>query len=84
MGPGQDCLAQVTQPQGVPVGLEVQRNQLVSRPQSVTIQKVLNGYFINVGCQTVVFETREKMLFEVNRYLENPAQVEKEYMEVKR
>lgn len=54
-----------------------------NQAQIVNIQKVLNGYIVAVGCQQVVFETREKMLSEVDRYLKNPSQVEKEYLERK-
>lgn len=47
----------------------------------IKIQKVLNGYIAKVGCKTVVFEGKEKLLVELARYLSNPAQVEKEYLE---
>lgn len=53
----------------------------ISRPQAVTIISCLNGYAVHVGCQSVVFETREKMLSEIERYLKNPSKVEKEYLE---
>ena len=49
-------------------------------PQPLSIGKVLNGYIVTVGCKQIVFETREKMLSELDRYLKNPAQVEKEYL----
>lgn len=46
----------------------------------ITIMTVLNGFTVNVGCKTVVFETREKLLSELERYLKNPQQVQKEYL----
>lgn len=46
----------------------------------VVIEKAMNGYTVKVGCKTVVFETREKMLSELDRYFKNPRQVEKEYL----
>ena len=53
-----------------------------NRPaRSILIDTVLNGFLITVGCKTVVFETKEKMLYELSRYLSNPAEVEKEYLE---
>lgn len=48
------------------------------------IKPVLNGYIVEVGCQTVVFETMDRMLYELRRYLENPSVVEKEYMSKKK
>lgn len=48
-------------------------------PSDIRITKVLNGYFVKVGCQTVVFESRSRMLSEIDRYYANPEAVEKEY-----
>lgn len=45
----------------------------------VSITKVLNGYSVIVGCQTLVFQTQENLLKELKRYLDNPEIVEKEY-----
>ena len=53
----------------------------VKEPLDILIVKVTNGYLVNVGCRRVVFETTEKMLSELERYLKNPRQVEKEYLE---
>ena len=52
--------------------------------QEIRINSVLNGFIVHVGCQRVVFETREKMLQELDRYFKNPGQVQKEYLEQKR
>lgn len=46
---------------------------------SPKITPVLNGFIVKVGCQRVVFETREKLLAELDRYLTDPAGVEAEY-----
>lgn len=46
----------------------------------ITIERVLNGYIARVGCQKVVFETAERMLSDIARYLKDPAAVEKEYL----
>lgn len=46
----------------------------------IGITFVLNGCILEIGCQKVVFETKEKLLAELTRYLENPGVVEKEYM----
>lgn len=47
----------------------------------IEIQAVLNGYIVNVGCQQVVFETREKLVAELTRYMTSSKDVEKEYIE---
>ena len=48
---------------------------------SVLIDRVMNGYYVKVGCKRLVFETREKLLSELERYLKNPKDVTKEYLE---
>ena len=48
---------------------------------SITINQVLNGFIVQIGCKVVIFETREKMLTELERYLKNRKDVEKEYLE---
>ena len=49
--------------------------------RSILIDTVLNGFLVTIGCKTVVFETKEKMLSELERYLSNPDKVEREYLE---
>ena len=51
--------------------------------RELIIVKALNGFIVRVGCRNVVFETQEKMLKEIGRYLDNPMNVEKEYMNKK-
>ena len=57
-----------------PVGMPAE-----ARP--VNIHKLLRGWIVQIGCQSVAFETLDKMMFEVGRYLRNPADVEKEYLQ---
>lgn len=45
----------------------------------IKILPTLNGHIVQVGCKTLCFETRDKLLAELNRYLENPAQTEQDY-----
>ena len=47
--------------------------------REVKIVAVMNGYIAVVGCQTLVFETRERLLNELARYLADPEGVEREY-----
>ena len=49
--------------------------------RAVNIGAVMNGFIVTVGCQTLVFTTREELLRELNAYLENPEQTEKRYWE---
>jgi transcription initiation factor TFIID subunit TAF12 len=49
--------------------------------RDVTIRAVLNGFVVKVGCQEVVFESRERLLSELDRYLTDPNTVEQEYRE---
>lgn len=49
--------------------------------RQISIEKKMNGYVVNVGCQSLVFESKEKLLVELARYLNDPQGVEKEYVE---
>jgi hypothetical protein len=49
-------------------------------PREILIRPVLNGFLCQVGCQTLAFETREKMLVELEAYLRNPADTEKRFI----
>ena len=48
---------------------------------NVSIQMVRNGFIVSVGCWTLVFEDREKMLSELTRYYRDMQAVVAEYME---
>ena len=63
----------------IPVDPMAYTAKAVTHP--VTISKLLRGWIVQVGCQSVAFETLDKMLFEVGRYLRNPQDVEKEYLQ---
>jgi hypothetical protein len=52
-----------------------------SEKRTLVIKPAMNGYMVEVGCRIVVFETAEKMLGELKRYLDNPQTVEREYLE---
>ena len=47
--------------------------------REIHIKPVLNGFIVNIGCQSVVFDSRSKLLAELGRYLENPRGLEVEY-----
>ncbi len=51
------------------------------KPKKLVIKTVLNGWRVSVGCQEVVFTSKDEMLAEIATYLDNPAEVEKKYQE---
>lgn len=44
---------------------------------NATITVCANGFIVNIGCQTVVAETPEKLLELITSYLKNPKEAEK-------
>jgi hypothetical protein len=46
---------------------------------TITIRPVLNGYLVQVGCQSLVFDDTRQMLDQLLRYLVSPNLVEDEY-----
>jgi len=53
----------------------------VGTMREIHIAPVLNGFVCTVGCQQVVFESRAKLLVELERYLSRPQMTEQEYLE---
>lgn len=51
------------------------------RVKEVKILPVGNGYIVTVGCTVMVMESTARLLSELKRYLENPKEVEKEYID---
>jgi hypothetical protein len=47
--------------------------------RDITIKAVLNGFVCQVGCQTVVFESRSELVSALGTYLEKPEDVEKNW-----
>ena len=47
--------------------------------RKINIKRVMNGFVVDVGCQTLVFETADKFIAELKRYLDSPDATEKEY-----
>ncbi len=47
--------------------------------REVRIEPVLNGWIVRVGCASVVAMSKEAMLSEIGRYIDDPEAVEKEY-----
>lgn len=47
--------------------------------RQIQIDGCLNGWIVKVGCRTVVFTDKVKLVGDLLRYLENPQTVEDEY-----
>lgn len=49
--------------------------------RDIRIQPALNGFIVNVGCQTVVFTTVEMLITELGMYLKDPDARERFYLD---
>lgn len=47
--------------------------------KDITIESVVNGFIIRVGCARLVSMSKESMLHEIGRYIDDPSGVEKQY-----
>ena len=56
------------------------KQQLLSR-YSIKIDFLSRGCIVNIGCKNIPFEKVEDAITEINRYVNNPEEVEKEYNE---
>ena len=54
-----------------------------SIPRQITISPVANGYTINIGCQTFVFESLANLLYRIEEYYNDPAKIEGHFNERK-
>ena len=48
-----------------------------AKAREINIQPMNYGYLVRVGCQSFVFETKEKMVTNLTSYLEDPENVER-------
>jgi hypothetical protein len=48
--------------------------------RNINIRGVLNGYVVDVGCQSVVFSSKRALLDILSEYLDKPAEVEKRFI----
>lgn len=56
------------------------KQQLLSR-YGIKIDFLSRGCVVNIGCKTIPFEKVKDAITEINRYVNNPEEVEKEYNE---
>lgn len=47
--------------------------------REIIIRPVLNGFVVQVGCQTVVFDSPAKLVEELTNYLQHPKETEENY-----
>ena len=52
-------------------------------PREINIKPVANGYCINIGCQTFVFESLANLLYRIEEYYNDPAKIEDHFNERK-
>lgn len=48
--------------------------------REIKIKPVLNGWVVEVGCQSVVFNIQGQLLDELDKYLKAPEETEKKYL----
>lgn len=52
--------------------------------RTITIDAVLNGFVIKAGCQTLVFNTAEELLRELDAYIKNLQETEELFLKASR
>jgi hypothetical protein len=55
-----------------------------NRPRPIEIKPAANGYAVEIGCQTFVFESLGSMLCRIEEYYNNPAEIEQHFNEHKK
>lgn len=48
--------------------------------REITITPVLNGFVCKVGCQTVVFTSVDELALNIEKYYNNPEEMEKQFL----
>ena len=52
-----------------------------SRVRPISIKQVMNGYVVEVGCQTIVVEGAVRLIQLLDEYFQDPFEVEKRWTE---
>lgn len=47
----------------------------------ISIDPILNGFIVNVNCQTLAYTSIDKLIFDLNQYLRKPEETEKRIIE---
>ena len=51
-------------------------------PQELQITPVLNGFIVRAGCQTLVYDSTDKIITDFSDWVCDPQKIEKRYMEL--
>ncbi len=49
------------------------------KPRSIGIEPKANGYILNIGCQTFVFESLDNMIYRIHEYYSDPLRIESHF-----
>lgn len=49
------------------------------KPRSISIEPKANGYALNIGCQTFVFESLDNMIYRIHEYYSDPLRIESHF-----
>ena len=52
----------------------------LSLAREINIRPLHHGYVVNIGCQTFAIESIEKLIINLETYLKNPNETEKEWL----
>jgi hypothetical protein len=52
---------------------------VTSKPRSISIEPKANGYALNIGCQTFVFESLDNMIYRIHEYYSDPLRIESHF-----
>lgn len=58
---------------------ELQPLVAASQAREINIRPLNHGYVVNIGCQTFAIESIEKLIINLETYLKNPNETEKEW-----
>jgi hypothetical protein len=50
-----------------------------NKPRSISIEPKANGYALNIGCQTFVFESLDNMIYRIHEYYSDPLRIESHF-----
>lgn len=50
------------------------------RPRPITVQPVLNGFVVDIGCQRLAFQSAAQLGAAITEYYTDPAKTEKTYI----
>lgn len=66
---------------GFAVNGNLSTGEVTYSARPLTINKVANGYAINIGCQIFVFESLANLIYRVEEYYTDPTKVERYFNE---